>query len=133
VNKNRVYIGYGSSSDGIFQILDRTKLLKGCDTSVNAAASADCGTKPTQADLLYPQISYLTANPHDGAHTFIPIFGVPIPETQTNFETGAPVKIDIAVGLSEQTANECAPQKWKNPSLMDISDERTPYPISTPR
>jgi hypothetical protein len=132
VNKNRVYIGYGSSTDGIFQILDRTKLLKGCDTSVNAAASANCGTKPTQADLLYPQISYLTANPHDGAHTFIPIFGVPIPETQTNFETGAPVKIDIAVGLSEQTANECAPQKWKNPSLMDISDERTPYPISTP-
>ena len=43
-----------------------------------------------------------------------------------------PQEMDVATGLSEQTANECAPKKWKNPSLIDISDERTPYPISTP-
>lgn len=131
VNKNRVYIGYGSSGSGVFQIVSRSKLLDGCDPSSNPEASADCATNPTQADLLYPQVSYISANPLDGTHTFIPIFGVPIPQEQANFRTGAPVKLDIAVGLSEQTANDCAPQKWKNPSLIDISDERAPWPIST--
>ena len=132
VTKNRVYFGYGSSSNGIDQIVDRNKLIHGCDTSFNPAASADCRTSPTQADLLYPQISYITANPLDGGHTFIPIFGVPIPQEQENFLTGAPVNLDLAISLSEQTANDCAPQKWKNPSIIDISNERAPWPISTP-
>jgi hypothetical protein len=156
VMKNRVYFGYGSSSNGIDQIVDRQKLLTGCTIS---GASADCATSPTQADLLYPQISYITTNPLDGGHTFIPIFGVPIPQEQQNFLTGAPVSLDLAISLSEQTANDCAeqqnfltgapvsldlaislseqtandcaPQKWKNPSIIDISNELAPWPIST--
>jgi hypothetical protein len=131
VAKNRVYFGYGSSSNGIDQIVDRNKLLNGCDSGFNPAASANCANSPTQADLLYPQISYLTQNPLDGGHTFIPIFGVPIPQEQQNFLTGAPVKLDLAINLSEMTANDCAPQKWKNPSIIDISNELAPYPIST--
>ncbi len=83
--KNRVYFGYGSSSNGIDQIVNRNKLINGCNSSVNPAASADCANSPTQADLLYPQISYITTNPLDGGHTFIPIFGVPIPQEQQNF------------------------------------------------
>jgi hypothetical protein len=128
VTKNRVYFGYGSSSNGVDQIVDRQKLLTGCTIP---GASANCANSPTQADLLYPQISYITTNPLDGGHTFIPIFGVPIPQEQQNFLTGAPVSLDLAVSLSEQTANDCAPQKWKNPSIIDISDERAPWPIST--
>ena len=131
VTKNRVYFGYGSSSNGIDQIVDRNKLIYGCDPSFNPAASANCATSPTQADLLYPQISYITLNPLDGGHTFIPIFGVPIPQEQQNFLTGAPVSLDLAINLSEQTANDCAPQKWKNPSIIDISNEAAPWPIST--
>jgi hypothetical protein len=131
VTKNRVYFGYGSSSNGIDQIVDRNRLIHGCDPSFNTAASASCATSPTQADLLYPQISYITLNPLDGGHTFIPIFGVPIPQEQQNFLTGAPVSLDLAVNLSEQTANDCAPQKWKNPSIIDISNELAPWPIST--
>ena len=131
VVKNRVYFGYGSSSNGVDQIVDRNNLIHGCDSSFNPAASTNCAISPTQADLLYPQISYLTQNPLDGGHTFIPIFGVPIPQEQQNFLTGAPVKLDLAINLSEQTANDCAPQKWKNPSIIDISNERAPYPIST--
>ena len=129
VAKNRVYVGYGSSANGIAQILDRQKLLDGCKVS---ADPKNCPDNPSQADLLYPQISYMTMNPEDGAHTFIPIFGVPVPEEQKDFLTGAPVKLDLAVILSEQTANNCAPQKWKNPSLVDITNERAPWPISTP-
>ena len=131
VTKNRVYFGYGSSSNGIDQIVDRDKLLNGCNTTYNPNASANCANSPTQADLLYPQISYVTLNPLDGGHTFIPIFGVPIPQEQTNFLTGAPVKLDLAINLSEQTANDCAPQKWKNPTIIDISNEKAPWPIST--
>jgi hypothetical protein len=41
------------------------------------------------------------------------------------------VSMFIAINLSEQTANDCAPQKWKNPSIIDISNERAPWPIST--
>jgi hypothetical protein len=131
VTKNRVYFGYGSSSFGIDQIVDRNKLIYGCDPSFNPAASANCANSPTQADLLYPQISYITTNPLDGGHTFIPIFGVPIPQEQQNFLTGATVSLDLAINLSEQTANDCAPQKWKNPSVIDISNELAPWPIST--
>jgi hypothetical protein len=131
VAKNRVYFGYGSSSNGIDQIVDRNKLIHGCDPNFNPAASADCANSPTQADLLYPQISYITLNPLDGGHTFIPIFGVPIPQEQQNFLTGEPVSLDLAINLSEQTANNCAPQKWKNPSIIDISNELAPWPIST--
>jgi hypothetical protein len=131
VTKNRVYFGYGSSSNGIDQIVDRNKLINGCNPSFNPAASANCANSPTQADLLYPQISYITLNPLDGGHTFIPIFGVPIPQEQQNFLTGAPVSLDLAINLSEQTANDCAPQKWKNPSIIDISNEFAPWPIST--
>ena len=131
VTKNRVYFGYGSSSNGIDQIVDRNKLLNGCNPAVNPNASANCATSPTQADLLFPQISYLTLNPLDGGHTFIPIFGLPIPQEQQNFLTGAPVNLDIAINLSEETSNDCAPQKWKNPTIIDISNEKAPWPIST--
>jgi hypothetical protein len=88
VIKNRVYFGYGSSSSGVAQIVDRSKLLNGCNTTgpgSNPAASANCATSPTQADLLFPQISYLASNPLDGMHTFIPVFGVPIPQEQQNY------------------------------------------------
>lgn len=126
-----MYFGYGSSSSGIDQIVDRNKLIHGCDTRANPATSANCANSPTQADLLYPQISYIPLNPSDGGHTFVPIFGVPIPQEWQNFLAGAPVSRDLAVNLSEQTANDCAPQKWKNPSIIDISNELAPWPIST--
>ncbi len=135
VTKNRVYFGYGSSSNGIDQIVDRNKLLNGCSVS---AVPAACPNNPSQADLLYPQISYITLNPGDGGHTFIPIFGVPIPQEQQNFgpldpttHLTSPISLDLAINLSEQTANDCAPQRWKNPFIIDISNEKAPWPIST--
>ena len=60
---NRVYLPYGVSSTGVFQIVDRQKLLTGCTVP---GASANCANSPTQADLLYPQISYTTTNPNQG-------------------------------------------------------------------
>lgn len=133
---NRVYLPYGVGSDGVVQIVDRTKLLTGCTVS---GASADCANSPTQADLLYPQVSYITMKPTQGAHTSIPIFGIPIPEMQANYLDGTPQTWDLLAITSEQTANDCAPQDWKNPQLLDITPAtnsngqptETIWPIST--
>lgn len=127
VNKNRVYLAYGVDNDGVFQILDRQKLLTGCKVS---GASPQCATRPTQADLLYPQISYIATNPNQGGHTAIPIFGVPIPEAQQNMLDGKPQRWDLLAVTSEETTNDCSGQPWKNPFMLDITDDRAPWPIA---
>ena len=128
---NRVYMPYGVSSTGVFQVLDRNKLLNGCNTASNPAASANCANSPTQADLLYPQISYTTTNPNQGGHTSIPIFGVPIPQSQQNFLDGTPQKYDLLAVTSEDTTNDCLGQPWKNPQLLDITNDSAIWPISS--
>ena len=126
-NRNRVYLAYGVDFDGVFQILDRKKLLEGCKAP---GASPQCATRPTQADLLYPQISYITTNPNQGGHTAIPIFGVPIPEEQENYLDGKAQRWDLMAVTSEETTNDCWGQPWKNPTLLDITDDRAPWPIA---
>jgi len=128
VNINRVYMPYGVSSTGVFQILDRNKLLTGCSVSANPSS---CPNSPSQADLLYPQISYTTTNPNQGGHTSIPIFGVPIPQSQQNFLDGTPQKYDLLAVTSEDTTNDCLGQPWKNPQLLDITNDLAMWPISS--
>lgn len=128
VKKNRVYVAYGVDENGVFQILDRQKLLDGCTVQ---GASPQCATRPTQADLLYPQISYVTTNPNQGGHTAIPIFGVPVPEEQKNYLDGKPQRWDLLAVTSEETTNDCIGQPWKNPFLLDLTDDRAPWPIAT--
>jgi hypothetical protein len=122
-----VYIPYGVDSDGVIQIVDRQKLLTGCTLSPNP----DCATNPTQDDLLFPQVSYITMNPNQGGHTALPIFGVPVPEAQNNFLDGRPQTWDLLAVISEDTTNDCTGQAWKNPFLLDITDDRAPWPIAT--
>lgn len=126
--KNRVYFPYGVDSNGVIQIVDRSKLLNGCAVS---ADPTDCPNNPSQADLLYPQISYITMNPNQGGHTNIPIFGVPIPEEQQNYLDGTPQRWDLLAITSEDTTNDCFGQPWKNPFLLDITNDSAPWPIST--
>ncbi len=127
VVKNRVYLAYGVDNNGVFQIVDRQKLLTGCTAP---SASANCATRPTQADLLYPQVGYITTNPNQGGHTAIPIFGVPIPAEQQNYLDGKPQTSDLLAVTSEETVNNCLRQPWKNPSLIDITNDRAPWPIA---
>jgi hypothetical protein len=102
-----VYFPYGVDSNGVVQIVDRNKLLNGCDPSFNPNASASCKNSPTQQDLLFPQISYTTMNPNQGGHTSIPIYGVPIPQSQQNYLGGTPQKYDTLMVTSEDTTNDC--------------------------
>src|SRR5881628_3418831 len=64
---NRVYFGYGTGANGIVQIVDREKLLKG-------------PKEPTEANLLYPQIARLDLPPDAGAHTTFPLLGMQLGE-----------------------------------------------------
>jgi hypothetical protein len=127
VKLNRFYLAYGVDKNGVIQILDREKLVNGCKAP---GASANCAASPTQADLLYPQVGYIAMNPNQGGHTAVPIFGVPIPEEQQNYADGKPQRWNLLAITSEETINDCLGQPWKNATLLDITDDRGPWPIS---
>src|SRR5262249_46627866 len=64
---NRLYFGYGTGANGIVQIVDREKLLKG-------------PKEPTESNLMYPQIAKLELPPDMGAHTAFPLLGMQLGE-----------------------------------------------------
>src|SRR2546427_3924509 len=76
---NRVYFGFGTGANGIVQIVDREKLLKG-------------PKEPTEANLLYPQIARIDLPPDAGAHTAFPLLGMDLAEfANQKLRPGAPV------------------------------------------
>jgi hypothetical protein len=131
---NRVYMPYGVGADGVQQIVDRMKLLNGCKTTgpgSNPAASLHCTTSPTQSDLLWPQVSWITMNPENGAHSSMPVFNVPIPEEQSGFLDGTPQSKSLLFVSSEGTANNCFGQAPHDAWILDIANEQTPWPMAT--
>jgi hypothetical protein len=125
VEKNRVYAAYGTGANGVIQILDRKKLLTAFENPVN----------PTTEEMLAPQVGFITMSPDQGAHTTFPIFGEPIPEFQTH---AALKKRDLLIVPSESSRGDhCAPDTGGARAgphlafLVDISNEATPWPIST--
>ena len=117
--KNRVYMPYGVGGNGVVQIVDREKLLKGCTLS---GASPNCATSPTEAEMLAPQKGFfsLPGLGLQGGHSSLPIFGE---------EDGRPRNLLLV--SSEEGGNECsagsAPHAlW----LYDITDESHPKQIS---
>jgi hypothetical protein len=111
--KNRVYFGHGTSSDGIMQIVDREKLLTG-------------PAEPTPENLAFPEISQLHLSSQWGAHTTFPVLGMTIP-ADARFEGGG--LRDIVVISDESTSNECG-EPHQMVWLADITDESTPQIIS---
>ena len=109
----RVYFAYGTSRNGVVQIVDREKLLNG-------------DPAPTLENLLAPQIGRLDMPPDWGGHTAYPMLNVPIPDWQGQ-STG---KVrDILVVASETVRNEC--EGPRHPLFIsDISNPATPFPIS---
>src|SRR5205807_8824802 len=72
---NRVYFAYGTSSTGIMQIVDRSKLL---DTSIPAT------------DFTTAELGHWVMNPDNGAHTSFPIGLITVPDfvTDTGHDVG---------------------------------------------
>ena len=117
--RNRVYFAYGTSRDGILQIVDRDKLLHG-----NPAANDPLA--PRRENLIYPQVGRLDMAPSWGGHTSFPVLGVSVPDFATNREGRTQ---DFVVLVSESTANQC--QEFRHMMfVVDVTVEAKPFSIA---
>jgi hypothetical protein len=133
---NRVYFGYGTGANGIVQIVDREKLLKG-------------PREPTEANLLYPQISRLDLPPDAGAHTVFPLLGMEVAEFANQklrpaaaaaageHDHDDPVASsrtqalrDFIAVVGETTSNECFESR-QMVRMLDITTESRPLGAAT--
>jgi hypothetical protein len=110
---NRVFFGYGTSTDGVVQIVDRDKLLSG-------------PSEPTPENLLAPQIARLDMPPINGAHTAFPLLGVQM----TEFAKSLLGKTrDFVVVTDESIQKECLEGRqmvW----FIDITTETKPFGVA---
>ncbi len=113
---NRLYFGYGTARNGLIQIIDREKLLKGAK-------------EPTVENLLYPVISRVDAPANWGAHTTLPILGMQPPELHL---FNNPKHRDILAIVNESTSNECREGR-QMVYFMDITNEQRPIGVSNYR
>jgi hypothetical protein len=110
----RLYLAYGTTRNGVLQIVDRDKLLNG-------------PKEPTDENLIYPQIARVDLPPDVGAHTAFPMLGTAPPEF-ANFKVGK-VRDFVAV-TAETTDNECQ-QPRQMVRFFDITTEAVPLGVST--
>jgi hypothetical protein len=112
---NRVYAGYGTTKDGIIEILDRDKLIHGAKD-------------PTDANLESPLIARLDLPPDVGAHTTFPMLGMEVPD----LDKYAPSvrKRDFLVTVGETTDNECQSLEQMM-HIFDITNENKIFGVST--
>jgi hypothetical protein len=114
---NRIYMGYGTVSNGVVQILDREKLLNG-------------PREPTPENLLYPQVAIQYTPPYMGAHTTLPVLGVEVADLAKYWgPRPGPKHRDLIVIVNESTSNECREAR-QMVYFMDITNETTPFVIS---
>ncbi len=111
---NRVYFGYGTSTGGVLQIVDRDKLLNG-------------PKEPTPENLAYPQVSRIDLPPMHGAHTTFPMLGVDVPEFAKNLLGRVR---DFVVITDEAIQKECLEGRqmvW----FVDVTTETKPFGVSS--
>ena len=116
---SRLYLAYGTSSDGMVQIVDRTRLLNG-----NPAVADPF--EPTPENLVYPEVGRVVMQPSWGGHTAFPLLGVEIPDFRKNLRGRVR---DFLVVPSESTANQC--QEYRHMVfIIDITDETRPFGVA---
>ena len=116
---NRMYLGYGSGTNGALQILDRDKFLNG-DPNVEDRFA------PTAANLLYPQIARLDMPSFWGSHTVKPILGMEIADYADQRDHRVR---DFLVVPSESGPARC--QETRHAVFfVDITEEDKPFPVS---
>jgi len=111
---NRIYFGYSTNKDGVLQIVDREKLLNG-------------PKEPTNENLLYPQVGRLDLQLTNGAHTTLPLLGIPLPEFAKDAQGAVG---DFVMIVNEQIANECRETRqrvW----FVDVTAESKPFNVSS--
>ncbi len=111
---NRIYFGYGTNTDGVLQIVDREKLLKG-------------PKEPTAANLRYPEIARLELGPFHGAHTTLPVLGMDVAQFAKDAK-GA--KRDFVFIVNESLRNECTEEARQLVYVVDVTNESAPFPVA---
>ncbi|MBV8842474.1 MAG: hypothetical protein JO307_06655 [Bryobacterales bacterium] len=110
---NRVYFAYGNSRDGVLEIVDREKLLKGAP-------------EPTDENLRYPVVGRVDFPEDVGVHNVVPLLQMQVPEFAK--QKNGKVKDFVAV-VGETVANECAEYR-QTVRFLDITDESKPVGVS---
>ena len=119
---HRMFLGYGSGNNGVLQILDTKKFLKGNPTSSDPF-------EPTPENLLYPQIARLDMPSYWGVHTAKPIYNVLIPDDGHHEQYRMK---DLLVVVSEAGGSARRCQATPDAMfLIDITEEAMPFPISS--
>ena len=114
LEKDRVFLAYGTFDTGAMQIVDRTALLEGDPT-------------PTPENLLAPVISQLNMPDYWGGHTAWAMYDVVLPEYEL-FEEGSPR--DFVILTSEATGSFCPNPMHHMTFMVDITDEAHPFPVA---
>ena len=117
---DRLYVSYGTSRNGVFQIVSRERLLRGDANAVAPLA-------PSPSSLRFPELGRLDLPAFWGAHTAFPLLGVDIADYRPNRDQRTR---DFAVVVSESVANQCQEARHVV-SFVDITDEAHPWPVST--
>jgi hypothetical protein len=133
---NRVYFAYGTGSNGVMQIVDRTKLLPK-RPSVPEGTGVTCGsisstlTAPACTDFKTAELGRLIMNPDNGAHTSWPLGRITVPDFVTDTGNDGPnTTRDVVVVTSEATAQFCS--EFRHLTFMtDVSTEGRPQSIAT--
>ena len=105
---NRIYIPYGTSSNGVFQIVDRLKVLPNRNTTAGQPMGGSWdGSRPvapTDADLRALVVGSMDMTPTEGAHSSCPVYNVPLQHYSgfTSYNTRDYVQL-----ISEETDNKC--------------------------
>ena len=70
-------------------------------------------------------------NPDNGGHSAMPVLDVPMPAETAHYADGTPQKKNLLIVSSESTANNCFGQAVHEAWILDITNDTTPWPIST--
>jgi hypothetical protein len=109
---NRVYVPYGTSSNGVMQIDDRLKILPDFTTSAGqhiAGTWTGFGTSraqsPTDDDLRDIVVGSMDMTPTEGAHSTCPVYNTTLKHFKgfTSYTTRDYVQL-----ISEETGNRCS-------------------------
>jgi hypothetical protein len=111
---NRVYLAYDNARNGVIEIVDREKLLKG-------------PKEPTEENLKYPIISRVDLPDDMGAHNIFPMLRMQLPEFGK--QKDSKVK-DFMMLIGETTPNECQESR-QMARIFDITTESKPVGVST--
>jgi hypothetical protein len=123
LGRDRVYFGHGTGSNGIMQIVDRTKLLGGGGCAFDPVS-------PSAAELNCPQVGRLDTPPTMGAHTTYPLLDQPIPEFANN--TGSKIR-DFIIMVNEAgggSGNHTCTGNRQLTYFLDIETESKPMGIA---